>query len=155
MPLRIMRMRIKAGMQPPTNFATVVTDLTTCHNTWFHEGVDRCEHGWIHSVTPLLQACTKGHYCSSSSSQPRHAAPVAYRLAPDHQPCTRQVLRGHGGEPAAGAGPGAGTRPAAHVWPAHPARLRPHIPIQVQAAQVRVVVAGVWVGGGGDMGGWG
>ncbi len=40
-PLRIMRMRIKAGMQPPTNFATVVTDLTTCHNTWFHSGVDR------------------------------------------------------------------------------------------------------------------
>jgi 1,2-diacylglycerol 3-beta-galactosyltransferase len=41
-PLRIMRMRIRAGMQPPTNFATVVTDLTTCHNTWFHPGVDRC-----------------------------------------------------------------------------------------------------------------
>ena len=41
-PLRIMRMRIKNGMQPPTNFATVVTDLTTCHNTWFHPGVDRC-----------------------------------------------------------------------------------------------------------------
>lgn len=41
-PLRIMRMRIKQGLQPPTNFATVVTDLTTCHNTWFHPGVDRC-----------------------------------------------------------------------------------------------------------------
>lgn len=37
-----MRLRIKNGMQPPTNFATVVTDLTTCHNTWFHPGVDRC-----------------------------------------------------------------------------------------------------------------
>lgn len=24
------------------NFATVVTDLTTCHNTWFHPDVDRC-----------------------------------------------------------------------------------------------------------------
>ena len=23
-------------------FATVVTDLTTCHNTWFHPLVDRC-----------------------------------------------------------------------------------------------------------------
>lgn len=44
-PLRIMRMRIKAGMQPPTNFATVVTDLTTCHNTWFHPGVDRWAAG--------------------------------------------------------------------------------------------------------------
>jgi 1,2-diacylglycerol 3-beta-galactosyltransferase len=44
-PLRIMRQRIRNGMQPPTNFATVVTDLTTCHNTWFHPGVDRC--GWV------------------------------------------------------------------------------------------------------------
>ncbi|KAK9840829.1 hypothetical protein WJX81_007551 [Elliptochloris bilobata] len=26
----------------PAPFATVVTDLTTCHNTWFHRGVDRC-----------------------------------------------------------------------------------------------------------------
>jgi Monogalactosyldiacylglycerol (MGDG) synthase len=41
-PVRILRQRIKAGLQPPTNFATVVTDLTTCHNTWFYSGVDRC-----------------------------------------------------------------------------------------------------------------
>ncbi len=26
----------------PAPFATVVTDLTTCHNTWFYRGVDRC-----------------------------------------------------------------------------------------------------------------
>lgn len=41
-PVRILRQRIKAGLQPDTNFATVVTDLTTCHNTWFYSGVDRC-----------------------------------------------------------------------------------------------------------------
>lgn len=41
-PLRILRGRERAGLSPPTNFATVVTDLTTCHNTWFHRGVDRC-----------------------------------------------------------------------------------------------------------------
>ncbi len=56
-PLRIMRMRIKNGMQPPTNFATVVTDLTTCHNTWFHPGVDRCAacSSWL--LVVLLGCC--------------------------------------------------------------------------------------------------
>ena len=32
----------RAGVQKPTKFATVVTDLTTCHNTWFHPRVDQC-----------------------------------------------------------------------------------------------------------------
>ncbi len=32
----------RAGVQRPIKFATVVTDLTTCHNTWFHKNVDRC-----------------------------------------------------------------------------------------------------------------
>ena len=32
----------RAGIQRPIKFATVVTDLTTCHNTWFHKDVDRC-----------------------------------------------------------------------------------------------------------------
>lgn len=32
----------RAGLQRPIKFATVVTDLTTCHNTWFHKDVDRC-----------------------------------------------------------------------------------------------------------------
>ena len=32
----------RAGVQRPIKFATVVTDLTTCHNTWFHKDVDRC-----------------------------------------------------------------------------------------------------------------
>ncbi|KAI7838470.1 hypothetical protein COHA_007733 [Chlorella ohadii] len=56
-PLRIMRMRIKNGMQPPTNFATVVTDLTTCHNTWFHPGVDRC---YVATEASLNQALRLG-----------------------------------------------------------------------------------------------
>lgn len=38
-PLRVLRSRVKAGLQPPAAFATVVTDFTTCHNTWFHKGV--------------------------------------------------------------------------------------------------------------------
>eukprot|EP00887_Chlorella_sp_A99_P005928 scaffold29.g5928.t1 len=41
-PVRILRQRIAHGMQDPINFATVVTDLTTCHNTWFYPLVDRC-----------------------------------------------------------------------------------------------------------------
>lgn len=32
----------RAGLQRDIKFATVVTDLTTCHNTWFHKDVDRC-----------------------------------------------------------------------------------------------------------------
>jgi 1,2-diacylglycerol 3-beta-galactosyltransferase len=42
-PVRVLRSRIRSGVQTkPTAFATVVTDLTTCHNTWFYKGVDRC-----------------------------------------------------------------------------------------------------------------
>ncbi len=41
-PLRVLQQRIKAGLQLPTSFATVVTDLTTCHNTWFSPKVTRC-----------------------------------------------------------------------------------------------------------------
>ena len=29
-------------MQRPIPFATVVTDLTTCHNVWFNPNVTRC-----------------------------------------------------------------------------------------------------------------
>lgn len=32
----------RKGGRNPVPFATVVTDLTTCHNTWFHPKVDRC-----------------------------------------------------------------------------------------------------------------
>ena len=32
----------RAGVQRATQFATVVTDLTTCHNTWFHPQVNQC-----------------------------------------------------------------------------------------------------------------
>lgn len=41
-PIRVMSERIKSGAMPPTNFATVVTDFTTCHNTWFSPGATRC-----------------------------------------------------------------------------------------------------------------
>lgn len=32
-PLRVLKSRIRQGLQDPINFATVVTDLCTCHNT--------------------------------------------------------------------------------------------------------------------------
>mmetsp|Transcript_13700 Transcript_13700/g.29410 ORF Transcript_13700/g.29410 Transcript_13700/m.29410 type:complete len:529 (-) Transcript_13700:874-2460(-) len=41
-PIRVLRSRIRSGVMKPINFATVVTDFTTCHNTWFHTGVTRC-----------------------------------------------------------------------------------------------------------------
>ena len=40
--MRIALSCCRAGVQEPTQFATVVTDLTTCHNTWFHPRVDQC-----------------------------------------------------------------------------------------------------------------
>jgi 1,2-diacylglycerol 3-beta-galactosyltransferase len=41
-PLRVLRARALARCEVPAPFATVVTDLTTCHNTWFDPGVDAC-----------------------------------------------------------------------------------------------------------------
>lgn len=41
-PIHVMRERVHKGLMPPTNFATVVTDFTTCHNTWFCPGATRC-----------------------------------------------------------------------------------------------------------------
>ncbi len=41
-PIRILRQRIKAKQMDPCNFATVITDFTTCHNTWFHTQATRC-----------------------------------------------------------------------------------------------------------------
>ncbi len=41
-PLRVLRQREAQGLSDRISFATVVTDLSTCHNTWFHKGVDRC-----------------------------------------------------------------------------------------------------------------
>ncbi|KAK9817389.1 hypothetical protein WJX74_006644 [Apatococcus lobatus] len=40
--LRVLRSRIRGGLQRPIPFATVVTDLTTCHNVWFNPNVTRC-----------------------------------------------------------------------------------------------------------------
>ena len=39
---QVLRDRIKSGASKPINFATVVTDFTTCHNTWFCPGATRC-----------------------------------------------------------------------------------------------------------------
>ncbi|GAX80944.1 hypothetical protein CEUSTIGMA_g8379.t1 [Chlamydomonas eustigma] len=41
-PIRVMKSRIRSGLSQPINFATVVTDFTTCHNTWFHPEATRC-----------------------------------------------------------------------------------------------------------------
>jgi 1,2-diacylglycerol 3-beta-galactosyltransferase len=36
LPLDVMRKRVKAKLMDPTPFATVITDLTECHPTWYH-----------------------------------------------------------------------------------------------------------------------
>lgn len=41
-PVRVLAARAAATGAPPPPFATVVTDFTTCHNTWFYPGVTRC-----------------------------------------------------------------------------------------------------------------
>ncbi|KAJ9507635.1 hypothetical protein QJQ45_019190 [Haematococcus lacustris] len=41
-PIRVIKERIRNGTSPAINFATVVTDFTTCHNTWFHKQATRC-----------------------------------------------------------------------------------------------------------------
>lgn len=41
-PIRTLKQRIRSGRMPPCNFATVITDFTTCHNTWFHPHATRC-----------------------------------------------------------------------------------------------------------------
>lgn len=41
-PIRVLKRRIRKGLMDPINFATVVTDFTTCSNLWFHRGVSKC-----------------------------------------------------------------------------------------------------------------
>lgn len=41
-PVKVLAERARASGAPAPPFATVVTDFTTCHNTWFHPGVTRC-----------------------------------------------------------------------------------------------------------------
>ena len=41
-PLRVLAKRAKSLGAAPPPFATVVTDLTSCHPTWFHPAVDVC-----------------------------------------------------------------------------------------------------------------
>lgn len=35
-PIAVLKSRVKAKLQDPVPFATVVTDLTKCHPTWYH-----------------------------------------------------------------------------------------------------------------------
>ncbi len=41
-PVRILAARAAQSGQPQVPFATVVTDFTTCHNTWFYKRVTKC-----------------------------------------------------------------------------------------------------------------
>lgn len=41
-PIRVLKRRIRKGLMDPINFATVVTDFTTCSNLWFHRGTTKC-----------------------------------------------------------------------------------------------------------------
>jgi len=41
-PIWVLKHRVHTGRMAPINFATVVTDFTTCHNTWFHTDATRC-----------------------------------------------------------------------------------------------------------------
>ena len=42
-PVRVLAARAaRDGAPAPVPFATVVTDFTTCHNTWFYPGVNKC-----------------------------------------------------------------------------------------------------------------
>ena len=70
-PLRVLKSRIRQGLQDPVNFATVVTDLCTCHNTCVcrlhHLGrrhaacqsIVMC-HGITRPAPPFVGACTGG-----------------------------------------------------------------------------------------------
>jgi hypothetical protein len=40
--LNVIRNRVKRGLMEPVPFATVVTDLTKCHPTWYHKDVTAC-----------------------------------------------------------------------------------------------------------------
>jgi 1,2-diacylglycerol 3-beta-galactosyltransferase len=41
-PLKVLKLLKSDNGRSSPAFATVVTDLTRCHSTWFHKGVDRC-----------------------------------------------------------------------------------------------------------------
>lgn len=56
-PLSALALRVNAGLLPPTPFATVVTDLTSCHTTWFNKKVTRC---FVPTEDVVRQAKAKG-----------------------------------------------------------------------------------------------
>lgn len=70
-------------MQKPIHFATVVTDLTTCHNTWFHKGVSKC-------FIPTLEAKKCGLKMGLKPAQlVKHGLPIrptfSEHMAPQHK----------------------------------------------------------------------
>ena len=70
------------GLQKPVEFATVVTDLTTCHNTWFPS-----------ECRPLL--CADG-LCAQASHEDGASAASNYRPWPPNQAgiqCNHSPLR--------------------------------------------------------------
>ena len=85
----------------PAPFATVVTDLTTCHNTWFYRGVDRC---FVPTETCRKRALRMGlrpdQVCHSTSVLSRalfHLKCVAHCVGLPHVICHTANLCGLAG----------------------------------------------------------
>lgn len=85
-PLRVLKQRIKQGLQDPINFATVVTDLCTCHNTWFSKDVDKC---FVATETTAERARSMG---LDERQIVVHGLPI--RPAFSRRPIPRAELRG-------------------------------------------------------------
>ena len=86
----------RRGLQKPVNFATVVTDLTTCHNTWFHPAVDRCFVPTEFARNRALKMGLKPHQLT------RHGLPIRPAFSASQQPKSklRKQLGMQQGKPA-------------------------------------------------------
>ncbi len=105
----------------PAPFATVVTDLTTCHNTWFYRGVDRC---FVPTETCRRRALRMGLRADQARAS---ACPAVRRVVPlpcslpvsarSGRPCSRLPVGGlqgrhpHGNPGLSGLQAGAAARP--------------------------------------------
>jgi hypothetical protein len=67
-PLRVLKSRTAKGLHPHIPFATVVTDFTTCHNTWFDKGeaAGAAAAGWLAAAGGRAAPC-----CSQLGTQSR------------------------------------------------------------------------------------
>jgi len=101
----------RGGSEPPTApppFATVVTDFTTCHPTWFHRRVDKC---FVATEEALRRAKKRG---LSDKQIKRHGLPIRPAFSKEHPP-KYEMRRRLGLDPAAplvmlaGGGEGMGT----------------------------------------------